>query len=178
MCKLVWAFPNLPVDTSGVIRFQTSGTLLLRFVASSHMVTLSDLCLFQPPQWAVLLHLCWQADLFALWPGYGWGIGGSTQANTFLCPTLNWLSSDINFPSLSLRFCPWVLFQFFSPLFRWKYNKQYLFLDRNGSTKKCWDVWNTDLMWVEAQPVFHELVSCLYTVDWNLKGTSKVTKLK
>ncbi len=99
VCTLVWAIPTFPVDTSGVNRFQTSGTLLLRFVVSSRMVTLSDLCWF-PPQWAVLLHPCWQADLFALWTGYGWGIRGSTQANTFLCPTLKWLSSDINFLSL------------------------------------------------------------------------------
>lgn len=165
VCKLVWAFTTFPV-----IRFQTSGTLLLRFVVSSCMVTLSDLCLFPPSGLT-----CWQADLFALWPGYGWGIGGSTQANTFLCPTLNWLSSDINFLSLldsvrehcSLNFS----------LSRGKYNKQYLHFERNGSSKKCWGVWNTDLMstkWWGRDSVLwaSELHAyCMLKPEWNLVMT-------
>lgn len=177
VCTLVWAFPTFPVDTSGVNRFQTSGTLLLRFVVSSRMVTLSDLCLF-PPQWAVLLHPCWQADLFALWPGYGWGIGGSTQVNTFLCPTLKWLSSDINFLSLldsvheycSLQMrCTHSIFPF--PGVN-KINNSYILTGmvpaRSAEVSEI-------LVWClqseEPETLFYELVSCLHTVCWNLNGS-------
>ncbi len=100
VCTLVWAVPTFPVDTSGVNRFQTSGTLLLRLLLAYAWSRLATCVVVSPPNGPFcFIH----ADRLIYLPserGTSWGIRGSTQANTFLCPLLKWLSSDINFLSL------------------------------------------------------------------------------